>query len=265
MQSDSTTQGDNNNVINLFTGTAHSEQHVAPALQICPEASGLSMLYSNQENPDRLIAVPIMCWALKPNGDVVGMVPWINEITDCHNIDKQLNVCWEGYYCEKKDDIFFEPPEMIVAQLAVSARFCDSMPEQSTYPSTESKSLNAILATNSNGSIEPEHRVIEELDIIQEIPDLVGTHALLLSDDQLSLTLTPVVSWILDSRGQLHGTLVDENLIEQIPALPGDDCLYSAISNPNFRCFFQRDIAENIRQQDSETMQAVEQLLASAN
>jgi hypothetical protein len=45
--------------------------------------------------------------------------------------------------------------------------------------------------------------------------------------------------------------------------VPGDDCLYVASSSENFRCYFQRDIAEQIRVRNPETMAAIEKLLST--
>jgi hypothetical protein len=45
-----------------------------------------------------------------------------------------------------------------------------------------------------------------------------------------------------------------------LPVLPGDDCLFSADEDTDFKCFFQRDIAEQIRIQNPETMEAIEEL-----
>ena len=74
--------------------------------------------------------------------------------------------------------------------------------------------------------------------------------------------LTPIVSWVLDDRGSLHGMVSDEDASNLLPVIPGDDCLYTAASNPNFRCFFQRDIVEQIRTHNPETLAAIEQLLS---
>ena len=222
------------NVVNLFTGKTVSAESQYQITHLCPETRCTRMLYSNPRKPDRLIAIPILCWGLRLDGEVVGLVPWLNEVSDCTRIDELVDVSWEGYYQDADDTIFYDAPELIIAQLQATARFTPLEP--------------------CNDDQTP--------DIIQELPDLVGTHALIVQDDEQSLTLTPVLSWALDSTGNLHGMLIDENSIQQSPVVPGDDCLYSAESEPSFRCFFQRDIAHQIRSQNPETLAAIEHMLA---
>ncbi len=292
MQSDSTLQLDNNNVINLFTGLSIAEQASHSIVQTYPENSSIKMLYASPNNPERLIAVPILCWGLRADGEVVGLVPWINEVTDCTTIDQQLDVSWEGYYLQDSDTIFYDAPEAIVAQLATAMRYAEPLVPKPTEE-TETSEANSIatlskkpavvkdevpvfinsplrevkstdngcdfVSTENDKSIEIE---LEDVTVVQEIPDLIGTHALLVNDDAQALTLTPVVSWVLDEFGELHGMLVDEDLIDKTPVVPGDDCLYVATSNTHFRCYFQRDIAEQIRVRNPETMAAIEKLLA---
>jgi len=263
MKSDSTYSASNNNVINLFTGQSVIAPTQHSIIQICPETTGIKMVYANHHQPDRLISVPILCWGLRSDGKTVGIVPWVGEITDCTRIDEDFDIRWEGYYLQSTGSIFSEAPEAIVAQLATAMRF-----------------TNAANATDIQNTVIHQSTLCSQIDatekaIIQEIPDLIGTHALVLSmeteaDDNSkkahkvhhTLVLTPVISWALDFEGQMHGMLVDENTVEKTPVVPGDDCLYYALSNPNFFCYFQRDIAEQIRLRNPETIAAIEKLLS---
>ena len=256
MKSNSTCPASNHNVINLFTGQSNVEAIQYSIIQICPENSGIKMIYANQHQPERLISVPILCWGLRSDGKTVGIVPWVGEISDCTRIDEDYDINWEGYYHQNTGVIFSEPPEAIIAQLATAMRFL-----------SEDNAANQIAGhlptTDSN-----------EKNIIQEIPDLIGTHALVLKIDDNSnndggihketrtLILTPVISWALDLEGEMHGMLVDDNAVEKTPVIPGDDCLYYASSNPNFFCYFQRDIADQIRLRNPETIAAIEKLLS---
>lgn len=269
MQSKTSYSTDNNNVVNLFTGKSVIEQHRQSIVHMCPENTGIRMLYASPNNPERLIAVPILCWGLRADGEVVGMVPWINEVVDCTSVEQHLDVSWEGYYIEESDSIFFDAPPVIVAQLATAMRF-NSTP---MFANNTASSVDDIpvLATTSTSNIEesvndnkPTTEIeLEDILVVQEIPDLIGTHALLVNEETQSLMLMPVISWALDDQGALHGMLVDEDTVEKTPVIPGDDCLYVATSNAGFRCFFQRDIAEQIRSRNPETMAAIEKLLAS--
>ena len=243
MQSETTSTNNNNNVINLFTGQSIVKSTQSSIIQICPENSGIKMLYANHNRPERLVSVPVLCWGIRNDGETVGVVPWIGEIRDCTRIGETHDISWEGYYLESTGTIFSTPPEPMVAQLATAIRFIpDNKKREPKTPLTKQDS-------------------VDEKNIAQEIPDLIGTHALIINADAQSLLLTPVVSWALDQKGEIHGMLVNEDTVEKTPVIPGDDCLYSATSNPKFCCYFQREIAEQIRLGHPETIEAIEKLL----
>ena len=252
MSSDNTDQNkasDTNpsNVINLFTRQLVDDEQQSNLVAIVAESRGTRMLYASHDHPERLVAVPILCWALQADGAIVGMVPWLDEVLACEEIEDKYSVSWEGYYLPQFDDIFFEPPEDTVAQLTVLSRFPSQTQRRVEQPGLDHSALA--------------HQPLS-FDVIQEIPDPVGTHALLLNEKNDSLILTSVISWALDSDGNLHGMLADDHTIEKLPVLPGDSCLFSAVSADKFKCFFQRDIAEQIRTKNPETLEAIEQLFA---
>ena len=260
MQSDTSCPTNNHNVINLFTGQTIVSPTQHSIIQICPESSGIKMLYANLDQPERLISVPILCWGMRSDGETVGIVPWVGEITDCTSIDKDFDIRWEGYYQENTETIFSEPPQAVVAQLVTAMRFLTEQPNMAESrsrvkikPSTNKDSANNDSANNEKDN--------SKKSVRQEIPDLIGTHALILNQDSQSLLLTPVVSWVLDIEGEIHGMLVDEKSVEKTPVIPGDDCLYYAASHPGFCCYFQRDIADQIRLRNPETIAAIEKLL----
>lgn len=237
---------DTSNVINLFTGAELEEEALTRIVRVCAETNGARMLYATLDQPERLVAVPILCWALLEDGSVTGMVPWLDEVLPCYEIEQKYSISWEGYYCSIVEDFFFDPPAEVTAQLSIAARF-------------NGKLLNKAPLQNSSAALAEQ----EEWQIIQEIPDPIGTHALLLNENSDQMVLTSVISWTLDDNGRLHGMLADDNSIEKLPVLPGDNCLFCAEEDPNFKCFFQRDIAEQIRLQNPETMQAIEQLFGN--
>lgn len=248
MQSETTSTNNNNNVINLFTGQSIVEPTQSSIIQICPENSGIKMLYANHNKPERLISVPVLCWGIRNDGETVGIVPWIGEIRDCTRIEETHDISWEGYYLESTGTIFSAPPEPMVAQLATAMRF---IPDNKKGEPKNPLPNNPLPNKGSD----------DEKNVAQEIPDLIGTHALIINADAQSLLLTPVVSWALDEVGEIHGMLVNEDTVEKTPVIPGDDCLYSAASNPKFCCYFQREIAEQIRLGHPETIEAIEKLL----
>lgn len=232
-------QPQGSNVISLFTGqSVETSSESARIVRIVPEISGTRMLYANVDQPQRLVAVPILCWGLDDAGNVTGLVPWLDEILPCSAVAEKYSVIWEGYYDADTEEIFFEASEEVVGQLTLSARY--------------DRQMNRVIDIDSRSRM-----------VVQEIADPVGTHALLLASNNDSLLLTSVVSWILDDEGCLHGMLADDDAIEKLPVLPGDNCLFSAAQAENFRCYFQRDIAEQIRTQNPETLEAIEQLFAN--
>jgi hypothetical protein len=225
-----------NNVVNLFTQQTVAPPEQARAIQLHAETSGIRMLYSAPDKPERLVAVPILCWVLREDGNITALLPWLDDIIDCESIEQQYQVSWEGFYNPHNEEIFYAAPDQVAAILQTAARF--------------------IAPSNYNS-------VSAEATIVQEIIDPIGTHALMINDACDAFVLTTVISWTLDSNGALQAMLADHDAIEKFPVLPGDNCLYSAHSDKNFKCFFQRDIAEQIREQNPETLQAIEKLFAA--
>lgn len=234
------------NVINLFTGAPVDSEEATRIVRVCAETNGARMLYATLDQPERLVAVPILCWALLEDGTVSGMVPWLDEVLPCLEIEQKYSISWEGYYCAYAEEFFFDPPAEITAQLGIAARFNGTL-------------LRTVVSSGSPIA----YAESDDWQIVQEIPDPIGTHALLLNEQSDQLVLTSVISWTLDDCGRLHGMLADDSSIEKLPVLPGDNCLFCAEEDSHFKCFFQRDIAEQIRLQNPETMQAIEQLFGN--
>lgn len=226
-------QGHNtDNVVDLFSGKPYSDRFNQRIIRLAPELDGLEMLYSNEAHSTKLFSLKILCWALRADGDVVGLVPWLNDITACVDIQDPLNGKWEGYYDPGIDELFFEPPLHKVLELESAAEYYEF-----DYEAEE--------------------------DIIQEIPDTLGTHAVLSTDGFKTLTLKEVISWRLQANGNIAGMLIDDDKVEQTPVLPGDASLFPAGSNPAFHYFFQHHIANKIKAQDPEAMAAISLLVES--
>lgn len=225
------TEGHNtDNVVDLFTGMSYSALRDNRLIRLAPELDGLEMLYSNEANPDKLFSLKILCWGLRINGEVVGLVPWLDDIIACPEIRDPLNGQWEGYYDPGIDEVFFDAPIHKIVELETAAEYYELQCEDST-------------------------------DVIQEVPDTIGTHAVLSDNGFRSLTLTEVVSWRLHFDGTLSGMLADESKVESTPVLPGDDCLYPAQSRDAFRYFFQHHIANKIKAEDPEALAAISLLV----
>ena len=219
------------NVVDLFFFFFITEVF-SGVVRIAPEFDGLEMLYSNDSNPEKLYSLKVVCWALFDDGEVMGMVPWLNEIVPCPEIDDPLNGRFEGYRDPATDDIFYVAPTHKVIELETS----------SDYYGTESVPDDAI---------------------IQEIPDTIGTHAVLTNDGFRTFTLIEVLSWRLMGDGRILGMLVDDNKVESTPVLPGDNCLFSAQEHEQFKYFFQHRIANKIKDQDPEALAAISLLIES--
>ena len=230
-QSTHTPANSPDNVIDLFSGKPLSQLEPSPFIRLAPELDGLEMLYSNASHPNKYYALKILCWALRDNGEVVGLVPWMTDIVPCPELDDPSEGHFEGYYDPGIDEVFFEAPAHKVIELETAAEYYQF-------------------------HCESEH------DIIQEIPDNIGTHAVLSSiDSNGALMLAEVISWQLQCDGRIHAMLVDTAKPHATPVLLGDECLYSAQDNSSFRYFFQHTIANKLKDQDPEALAAIAALV----
>ena len=218
-----------NNVVDLFSGKPIDDVQDS-IVRICPEFDGLEMLYTNDTALNKLYSLKIVCWALKESGEAVGMVPWLNKIVPCTEIDDPLNGHWEGYRDPISNDIFYSPPAHKVIELETAAQYYD-------------------------------FETGDEDVVLQEIPDAIGTHAVLTDNGFRSFVLVEVLSWRLMANGDIHAMLVEEDSVESTPVLPGDSCLYSAQDHPEFRYFFQHRIANKIKEQDPDALAAISMLI----
>ncbi len=221
---------DISNVIDLFTGKPYSQRHNRRIIRLAPELDGLEMIYSNDAHPNSYFTLKVLCWALRADGEVVGLVPWLNGITACPDLQDPLHGHWEGYYDSGIDEVFYEAPIHKVVELESAAEYYDFEWE------------------NDN-------------DILQEIPDTIGTHAVLSGDGFKTLTLKEVVSWRLYADGTVCGMLVDEERVINTPVLPGDACLFPSDQHSDFRYYFQHHIANRIKAHDPEAIAAIAQLV----
>lgn len=217
----------NSNVVDIFSGKTFSSLKNERIVRLSPEYDGICMLYSTSKaNPDKLYTMKILCWGIRENGELVGLVPWLNRILPCDALEDPFFGQFEGYYDIALERVFYEPPPHKKLELETAASYFD----------------------NSD---------LEEDDVIQEVPDTIGTHAMLNANDDNSLILTEVLSWRLLNDGHIQAMLINEADVDVTPVLPGDPCLYPAEQNPNFRYFFQHQIANQIKSQDPEALAAI--------
>jgi hypothetical protein len=226
----SDTGHDLDNVVDLFTGKPYRSAYDARFIRLAAELDGLEMLYSNDSSNEKLYSLKILAWGLRATGEVVGLVPWLDKVIPCTDIQDPLNGKFEGYYDPGIDEIFFEPPIHKVVEVETAAQYYEY---ESDNPD----------------------------DIVQEIPDLIGTHAVLSDLEKRRLSLFEVVSWRLNNDGSIEGMLIDDQKIESTPVLPGDSCLYPAQEHGHFKYFFQHHIANKIKSEDPEALAAISMLV----
>ena len=220
------------NVIDIFTRKPLSEAQSNKLIRIAPELDGLEMLYCNADNKDKLYSVKVLAWGLRLSGEVVGLVPWLDELTPCDEINDPINGQWQGYYDEGVDEIFYSAPLHKIVELETAADYY-------------------------------EYQCDSDREIIQEMPDTIGTHAVLSADKFKSIILKEVVSWRLHQDGSVTGMLIDDNKVLSTPVLPGDDCLFEADQCDHFRYYFQHHIANKLKSKDPEALAAISLLVES--
>ena len=221
------------NVVDLFSGKPLAALRGEQVIRLSPEFDGLNMLYSNRHtDPNKLYSMKILCWGLQADGEIVGMVPWLNGLIPCSDLDDAATGLWEGYYDPATDQVFYSAPPHKAAELEHAATYfgaCTDNPNR----------------------------------VVQEIPDTIGTHAMLTGQDEDTLVLTEVLSWRLFNDGKIEAMLIDEQTVESTPVLPGDACLYAASGDPRFRYFFQHHIANQIKSEDPVALAAIAMLFES--
>ncbi len=220
------------NVIDIFTRKPLSEAQSNKLIRIAPELDGLEMLYCNADNKDKLYSVKVLAWGLRLSGEVVGLVPWLDELTPCDEINDPINGQWQGYYDEGVDEIFYSAPLHKIVELETAADYY-------------------------------EYQCDSDREIIQEMPDTIGTHAVLSADKFKSIILKEVVSWRLHQDGSVTGMLIDDDKVLSTPVLPGDDCLFEAGQCDHFRYYFQHHIANKLKSKDPEALAAISLLVES--
>lgn len=200
-----------------------------PKIQrLMPELDGIEMLYTNDAS-EQVFSLKVLCWAIWNDGHIDGLVPWMNRIVACRSLDDPLNGHWEGFLDAHTGQILFDPPTYKSEFLKGSAQF---------YPPV----------SDSAG------------EIIQEIPDLIGSHAVFSHDHFNTFTIQEVHSWRLYNDGTVLAMCVEEENVLSTPVLTGDDCLFSVQHRKDFRYFFQHTIANKIKANDPEALAAMAHL-----
>jgi hypothetical protein len=218
-------------VIDLFTGRVLQSGEDKRIVRLSPEFDSLCMLYCNDANPGKLFKLKIIAWGLQRDGEVVGLVPWLNSITPCPTLKDPLNGHWEGYLSPHNGHVFYDAPAYKRSELEAAYEL---------YGASTEKTQN---------------------EIIQEIPDTIGTHAVFADKTGSAFEVTEVLSWQLHPDGQIIGMLINPDKVQQTPVLTGDKALYPVNESPYFRYFFQYGIANKIKTNDPEAIRAMSALI----
>ena len=221
---------ENANVIDLFTRKPVDDTEKSKIIRLAPENDGMEMLYSNDANPGKLFSMKILCWGLTKDGEVDAMIPWLNKVVSARQLDDPLNGHWEGYYDKVHDQAFFEPHSYKVQELEQAA----------TYFKRDGDEPDIIL---------------------QEIPDSIGTHAVLTEDHFRTIMLMHVTSWRLYNDGRMHAMIADEQKVDKTPTLPGDESLFAAQQHEHFHYFFHHLIANKLKQGDPDALSAFSHMI----
>lgn len=203
-------------------------------VRLAPELDGLEMVYQLAASPDTYYGLPILAWGLREDGSVVGLVPWMESLAACHELDSHESGFFVGYRDPETDEIFELPPDHKYDELNAAASYF-------------------------------EYEASSEITLIQQLPDTLGTHALCMNHPNAPWHMKPVYGWRLYSNGSIEAMVADEQKATMTPILLGDKCLYDAHSRHQTVYFFQRHIANRILEEDPATLEALAMMVVPSS
>lgn len=148
-------------------------------VRLAPELDGLEMVYQLAASPDTYYGLPILAWGLREDGNVVGLVPWMESLAACHELDSHESGFFVGYRDPETDEIFELPPDHKYDELNAAASYF-------------------------------EYEASSEITLIQQLPDTLGTHALCMNHPNAPWHMKPVYGWRLYSDGSIEAMVADE-------------------------------------------------------
>ncbi len=260
-----------NNVVHLFSKKPVNQNDQNKIVRLAPELDGLEMLYSNDANKSKMFSMKILCWALRKNGEVEAMIPWLSRLVPARDLQDPLNGHWEGYYDSRYERLFYDPPVHKVVELEGAATYFQTVDEHTVKPADQNLSgelekpahFNILGNNQADNNKEIKAKASSETPdiILQEIPDNIGTHAVLTGNSFQTITLTQITSWRLKRSGVIEAMIADTGKIDNTPVLPGDECLYPVQGSDDFKYFFHHIIANKIKAGDPDAMAAFSRLL----
>lgn len=195
-------------------------------VRLAPELDGMEMVYQLASDPESYYGMPILAWGLRGQDEIVALVPWMDTLAVCHELQQSESGRFVGYRDPEIDDVCTLPPEHKYQELLAAADYFEY--EDSSEPT-----------------------------LIQQLPDTLGTHALCMDHPDHPWHLKQVHGWRLYSDGHIDALLADDTKPCLSPILLSDDCLYSAQTRHKLVYFFQRHIANRILDEDPATLDAL--------
>lgn len=195
-------------------------------VRLSPETDNLEMVYQVETEPDNFYALPVLAWGLRVDNEVVGLIPWMETLTPCDQLDDEENSVFVGYRDPETQEMLNKPPEHKWHALTAAADYFD-------------------------------YEASNQTALIQQIPDHLGTYALCMEPADAPWQMKQVYAWNLYSDGSVDALVADDSQPGMQPILPGDSCLYPSRSRHPRVYFFQRHIANRIIQEDPETLEAL--------
>ena len=218
-----------NNVIDILT-KKNIKQENNQIIRLASEHDGINILYSNDANPGKAFGLKVLCWVLLKNGTIDAMVPWLNKIVLAHELSDPLNGHWKGYYNPQSNRFYSAPPQYKKVEL-------------------ESAAIHYPIDREAPSKV------------YQEIPDTIGTHAMLTNHNNQSINLTNIISWQLLNSGKVQAMATNQTNPSMTPVLPGDKNLSPIQDSPNFHYFFQHEIANKLKYGNIHILKQLAQLL----
>ena len=223
----------NTKVVSLFSGQPYQSNNSHHIVRLAPELDHLEVLYNDSHaKGEDVYRANILFWALLSDGSVVGMIPWLDQLICCADLNHPGMGAFLGYFDPAVDELLNVVPEHKRMELQAAA---------------------------DHFHFEP----CTEDVIIQELPDTCGTHVIFSADQLQNLSMSEVFSWQLLSSGKVQATIINLQDVERWPVLLGDAALETCQSHDDFYGFLQYRLAVKLKQTDKALNQHLKRLVSS--
>ncbi|WP_298634161.1 hypothetical protein [uncultured Umboniibacter sp.] len=210
------------NVTGIFSKKVTNDAPISPIISISPELAGIKMIYQCDDDA-RYYSLPILCWSILASGRITGLVAWQGSVCPCDKVQLAYGGKWVGYQSMNSKTLEFEAPESKRAELQTMTR--------------QTERNQPLL-----------------------IPDIIGTHALLLADREGGYNLKPVVGWRF-TNGEIIGLF--HNHYEK-RSKPLSEQHLMAVDTPGtgFVYYFHYAIAKRVHAKEPSAMASMRALVS---